>query len=83
VARLIYTAHATKRMRERGITRKMVEATLAAPDGPPFRGVVADEEIAERRFDKRSVRVVFEQRKTGDAVIITVMVRSVGGGGSR
>jgi hypothetical protein len=43
--------------------------------------MVADEEVAERRFNKRRVRVVFEQRKTGDIVIITVMVRSGGGGG--
>jgi hypothetical protein len=75
------TLLATMRMRERGITHKMVEATLAAPEGPPVRGMVADEEVAERRFNKRRVRVVFEQRKTGDIVIITVMVRSGGGGG--
>jgi hypothetical protein len=42
-------------------------------------GAVADEEVAERRFGFRQVRVVFEQRKTGEIVIITVVTRRIRG----
>ena len=70
--RIIYTAHAQRRIRQRHVTRRMVEQTLSVPDHPYRRGNVADEEIAERRFGNRIVQVVFEERKTGELIVITV-----------
>ncbi|MGH2397826.1 MAG: DUF4258 domain-containing protein [bacterium] len=70
--RIIYTAHARKRMRQRHVTRSMVRSTLSAPDHPYTHGRIADEEIAERRFGGRTIQVVFEERKTGEVIVITV-----------
>ncbi|MGH2375749.1 MAG: DUF4258 domain-containing protein [bacterium] len=73
--RVIYTTHARKRMKQRLVTRRMVQLTLAAPDRPYSRGSLDDEEIAERRFGRRTIQVVFEEHKTGEVIIITVKAR--------
>lgn len=62
-------------MRQRHVTRRMVERTLADPDRPYRQGNIADEEVAERRFGQRVVEVVFEERTKGDIVLITVKAR--------
>ncbi len=53
----------------------MVAAALAAPHGPYRRGTIANEELAERRFGRVFVEVVFEQRKMGEIVVIAVIAR--------
>lgn len=63
--RIVYTNHVVARMRQRRITRRMIELTLSSTDQPYRSGKIADEEIAERRFGKRVVQVGLRRTKDG------------------
>jgi hypothetical protein len=71
-----YSAHALRRMRERGIPQRFVEQTLAAPDRM-FIGVQGHP-MAEGAFGFGTMRVVFVDRLDSGGRqrhVITVMWR--------
>jgi hypothetical protein len=72
--RFIFTEHALRRMKERGVRRSEVYETLFSPDLPYQQGQL-DEEIAIKRIGHREIRVVFEVKKTGECIIYTVIVK--------
>ncbi len=73
--RIIFTKHALRRMKERGVSVREVCETLFNPDRPYELGKVGDEEIATKRFGRKEVRGVFEEKKTGELIIYTVIVK--------
>jgi hypothetical protein len=72
--RFIFTKHALRRMKERGVGRSEVYEALFNPDFPYQKGQL-DEEIAIKRIGRREIRVVFEVKKTGECIIYTVIVK--------
>lgn len=69
--RIIYTRHARQRMKQRNVTEKEVEDTLAHPDEiePGDNGG----EIAIRRYGIREVRVVYGKPEEDTYLVYTVI----------
>ncbi|MCS7266204.1 MAG: DUF4258 domain-containing protein [Armatimonadetes bacterium] len=73
--RVIFTKHALRRMKERNVSAKEVHEALLNPDRPYELGKIGDEEIAVKRFGRKEVRVVFEEKKAGELIVYTVIVK--------
>ena len=69
--RIIYTRHARLRMKQRNVTEKEVEDTLAAPDEIEAGDNGGD--IAIRRYGSREVRIVFGEPEDDTYVVYTVI----------
>jgi len=68
-----YIPHALERMKERGISRELVEEALQSPDDTT-EGYIG-RKVAQKRIDGKLIRVIYEEIEN-DIVVITAYVTS-------
>ena len=78
IKRIILTNHAKKRMKSRHVSMKQVNETITEPD-EPYRLGEWNEEIAIKRFDKREIRVIFEETKRDTIIVYSVISKPIKG----
>lgn len=75
-----YIPHALERMKERGISRELVEEVLLSPDNT-LEGYFG-RKVAQKRINGKLIRVVYEEKEDEVLVItayITSKIRKYGG----
>lgn len=73
--KLIFIPHALDRMKKRGITEKMVLETLKDPE-KVVEGY-RDRKVAQKMFDDKLLRVIYEEKENGIEVITAYLTSKV------